>query len=380
MERDIPDFNIEKDRLPYKMGEVPREGWFVGDVEGVHEMYDVPSIMRDIDGEPFAKNAYELIDELAFKEMEANLDMSLNGGNGPILNQDHLIYREDSDTKAMGWIKALHAFECPDTGKWRLAWYAVLSDEGHSLINGGHYYAWSTECPYAKFRKIKEEDGKTYYSPTYLEGAALTNRPRHEGQTSQVNSKNPRKIYYRLNTNPQTAFIMPDQTKEEEEKITETTTVVEEEELRKNDDTPNVDVTIEEEKDPNDSETNFVESLFAMFGMGEGATYEELFNKIKEAYDYARQQMEQNRKNRRGAFRDLRFNSTQKTERRLKGQSPDTVTHKDIDNLVDKERADFVESYVNVEKEKLRLNNKKIDSGVLSKLYLSGERAYLNNH
>ena len=82
------------------------------------------------------------------------------------------------DTRAAGWIKALHA----DGGKlW--AWIE-LTPYGHGLVDSAEFAFFSTEYDYRDFKQTAAGA-----EPQRLAGCTLTNGPRHPAQTPCTNMK-----------------------------------------------------------------------------------------------------------------------------------------------------------------------------------------------
>ena len=99
-------------------------------------------------------------------------------GRGVLLTVDHAGVGERPDTRAAGWIKALHA----EGGKlW--AWIE-LTPYGHGLVDSAEFAFFSTEYDYRDFERT--EAGA---EPQRLAGCTLTNGPRHPAQTPCTNMK-----------------------------------------------------------------------------------------------------------------------------------------------------------------------------------------------
>lgn len=99
-------------------------------------------------------------------------------GRGVLLTVDHAGVGERPDTRAAGWIKALHA----EGGKlW--AWIE-LTPYGHGLVDSAEFAFFSTEYDYRDFKRT--EAGA---EPQRLAGCTLTNGPRHPAQTPCTNMK-----------------------------------------------------------------------------------------------------------------------------------------------------------------------------------------------
>ena len=98
------------------------------------------------------------------------------GGRGVLLTVDHAGYGERPNTRAAGWIKALHA-----EGAKLWAW-VELTPYGLAMVNGGEYAFFSTEYDYRDFRPTAGG-----MEPQRLAGCTLTNGPRHTTQTPCTN-------------------------------------------------------------------------------------------------------------------------------------------------------------------------------------------------
>ncbi len=99
-------------------------------------------------------------------------------GRGVLLTVDHAGVGERPDTRAAGWIKALHA----DGGKlW--AWIE-LTPYGHGLVDSAEFAFFSTEYDYRDFKQTAAGA-----EPQRLAGCTLTNGPRHPAQTPCTNMK-----------------------------------------------------------------------------------------------------------------------------------------------------------------------------------------------
>ncbi len=106
-----------------------------------------------------------------FRAVDAN-------GRGVLLTVDHAGVGERPDTRAAGWIKALHA----DGGKlW--AWIE-LTPYGHGLVDSAEFAFFSTEYDYRDFKQTAAGA-----EPQRLAGCTLTNGPRHPAQTPCTNMK-----------------------------------------------------------------------------------------------------------------------------------------------------------------------------------------------
>ena len=196
----IPDFrDPQAPRAPFRMGEVPTAGWYNIECTFRHTCPNAPAILRahGVEVKPgedaLARATAEGWGvELATAETLARLAATFaavdGAGRGLPLTRDHAGYGSDPDTRAAGWIKALHA-----EGSHLWAWIE-LTPWGHQLINGGEYVYFSTEYDYAEFERV--EGGA---SPRRLDGCTLTNSPRH---TTQYPCTNMQTKNTTMNTNP----------------------------------------------------------------------------------------------------------------------------------------------------------------------------------
>ena len=179
----IPDFrDPNAPRAPYRMGEVPAAGWYNIECTFRHTCPNAPAILRAQGvevkpGEDALARAtaegwgVELATAETLERLAATFAAVDGAGRGLPLTRDHAGYGSEPDTRAAGWIKALHA-----EGSHLWAWIE-LTPWGHELINGGEYVYFSTEYDYAEFERV--EGGA---SPRRLDGCTLTNSPRHTTQ------------------------------------------------------------------------------------------------------------------------------------------------------------------------------------------------------
>ncbi len=179
----IPDFrDPNAPRAPFRMGEVPAAGWYNIECTFRHTCPNPPAILRAQGvevkpGEDALARAtaegwgVELATAETLERLAATFAAVDGAGRGLPLTRDHAGYGSDPDTRAAGWIKALHA-----EGSHLWAWIE-LTPWGHELINGGEYVYFSTEYDYAEFERV--EGGA---SPRRLDGCTLTNSPRHTTQ------------------------------------------------------------------------------------------------------------------------------------------------------------------------------------------------------
>ena len=186
----VPDFNDARaPRAPFPLGEVPRAGWFCIETTFAHPSpnpeglaqglgYVVPS---GCDAAEFAR-AHGFGQEVATAETLEGLVRCFErcdaGGRGLLVTRDHASFNEAAETRATGWMKALHAE--PDA-LW--AW-VEWTPWGHEMVNGGEFVHFSTEYDYRDF--VLTEGGA---APTRLAGATITNDPRHAGQVPCTNTR-----------------------------------------------------------------------------------------------------------------------------------------------------------------------------------------------
>lgn len=182
-EMQIPDFrDPNAPRAPFTLGEVPAAGWYNIECTFRHTCPNPPAILRahgeDVKpGEDALARAtaegwgVELATAETLERLAATFAAVDGAGRGLPLTRDHAGYGSEPDTRAAGWIKALHA-----EGSHLWAWIE-LTPWGHELINGGEYVYFSTEYDYAEFERV--EGGA---SPRRLDGCTLTNSPRHTTQ------------------------------------------------------------------------------------------------------------------------------------------------------------------------------------------------------
>ena len=182
-EMKIPDFrDPNAPRAPFTLGEVPAAGWYNIECTFRHTCPNPLAILRAHGvevkpGEDALARAtaegwgVELATAETLTRLAATFAAVDGAGRGLPLTRDHAGFGSDPDTRAAGWIKALHA-----EGSHLWAWIE-LTPWGHELINGGEYVYFSTEYDYAEFERV--EGGA---SPRRLDGCTLTNSPRHTTQ------------------------------------------------------------------------------------------------------------------------------------------------------------------------------------------------------
>lgn len=176
-------------RAPFKPGSVPGAAWFNIETTFCHACPNPGAMLRSHglhteEGADLWAACVEagLDREVATPETLAALADTFRAvdaeGRGVLLTVDHAGVGERPDTRAAGWIKALHA----DGGKlW--AWIE-LTPYGHGLVDSAEFAFFSTEYDYRDFKRT--EAGA---EPQRLAGCTLTNGPRHPAQTPCTNMK-----------------------------------------------------------------------------------------------------------------------------------------------------------------------------------------------
>lgn len=188
-EMSIPAFTDEgAPRAPFPLGEVPAAGWFCIETTFAHPSPNPEGLAQGLgyvlspgcDAAAFAA-AHGFGQEVASAETLAGLVRCFNrldsGGRGLLVTRDHASFNEAAETRATGWIKALHA---EPHALW--AWI-VWTPWGHEMVNGGEFVHFSTEYDYRDF--VLTEGGA---APTRLAGCTITNEPRHAGQIPCTNA------------------------------------------------------------------------------------------------------------------------------------------------------------------------------------------------
>ena len=184
----IPNFTDRTaPRAPFKPGSVPGAAWFNIETTFCHACPNPGAMLRSHGLHPedgadlwAACVAAGLDREVATPETLAALADTFRAvdadGRGVLLTVDHAGVGERPDTRAAGWIKALHA----EGGKlW--AWIE-LTPYGHGLVDSAEFAFFSTEYDYGDFKRT--EAGA---EPQRLAGCTLTNSPRHPVQTPCTN-------------------------------------------------------------------------------------------------------------------------------------------------------------------------------------------------
>lgn len=176
-------------RAPFKPGSVPGAAWFNIETTFCHACPNPGAMLRSHGLHPeegadlwAACVSAGLDREVATPETLAALADTFRAvdadGRGVLLTVDHAGVGERPDTRAAGWIKALHA----DGGKlW--AWIE-LTPYGHGLVDSAEFAFFSTEYDYRDFKQTAAGA-----EPQRLAGCTLTNGPRHPAQTPCTNMK-----------------------------------------------------------------------------------------------------------------------------------------------------------------------------------------------
>lgn len=183
----IPFTDPNAPRAPFEQGSTPRAGWFCVETTFCHQTPQPGSMARahglspKNESEALALCVQHGIDkEVATADTLAQLAATFERmdatGRGVLLTRDHAGLNADPDTRACGWLRALHA-----DGKMLWAWIE-LTPFGHELIDGGEFAFFSTEYIYADFKKTANGA-----EPMRLAGCTLTNMPRHKAQPSCTN-------------------------------------------------------------------------------------------------------------------------------------------------------------------------------------------------
>lgn len=182
----MTDFSTSP-HAPYTRGSVPAAGWFCIETTFRHRCPNPEGMLRahgvEPGTDPLATAAAHGMDtELATEDTLralAETYRSLDaGGRGLLLTRDHAGMNDAQDTRACGWIRALHA-------EGRRLWaYIELTPYGHAMVDAGEYTYFSTEYDYAEFTP-----GANGATPTRLRGCTLTNMPRHAAQVPCTNSR-----------------------------------------------------------------------------------------------------------------------------------------------------------------------------------------------
>ena len=176
-------------RAPFKPGRVPGAAWFNIETTFCHACPNPGAMLRShgLHAEEGADLWAACVEagldrEVATPETLAALADTFRAvdaeGRGVLLTVDHAGVGERPDTRAAGWIKALHA----DGGKlW--AWIE-LTPYGHGLVDSAEFAFFSTEYDYRDFKQTAAGA-----EPQRLAGCTLTNGPRHPAQTPCTNMK-----------------------------------------------------------------------------------------------------------------------------------------------------------------------------------------------
>lgn len=190
----VPDFHAASaPRAPFQPGEVPTAGWFCIETTFNHPSprpeglarglgYELPQGADAADYAAAHGFAHEIATAGTLALLERNFNRFDSGGRGLLITRDHASFHEDMDTRATGWIKALHAE--PDALWAWIEWTPF----GHAMVNNGEFVHFSTEYDYSDFEQV--EGGA---QPTRLAACTITNEPRHGGQIPCTNAAEPRR-------------------------------------------------------------------------------------------------------------------------------------------------------------------------------------------
>lgn len=186
------EFKETDAKAPFKKGSVPVAGWFCIETTFRHRCPNLEAMLSTHGleppvepGEQLALAAehgldVEIATEGTLKKLAEAFAAVDAEGRGVLLTRDHAGLAATQDSRACGWIRALHA----EGGKlW--AWIE-LTPYGHGMVNNGEFVYFSTEYDYADFRAT--EGGA---EPGRLTGCTLTNMPRHAAQTPCTNMCKP---------------------------------------------------------------------------------------------------------------------------------------------------------------------------------------------
>ena len=176
-------------RAPFKPGSVPGAAWFNIETVFCHACPNPGAMLRSHGLHPeegadlWAACVEAGLDrEVATPETLAALADTFRAvdadGRGVLLTVDHAGVGERPDTRAAGWIKALHA-----DGVQLWAWIE-LTPYGHGLVDSAEFAFFSTEYDYRDFKQTAAGA-----EPQRLAGCTLTNGPRHPAQTPCTNMK-----------------------------------------------------------------------------------------------------------------------------------------------------------------------------------------------
>lgn len=269
---------------PFPVGSCPRAGWYA--IEACQ--------YSDLDGSPVAlarggrgsddgpKQHRERITIPDLEQLVENFDPAINGGNGLLINDCHLHHLAEQSDKAKGFVRALAV------ARGILYGYLELTEQGHREVNGGEFWATSTEYPYAVYEQVDEDATTIFWAPRRLSGLALTNNPEHAGQPGLCRyhkQKQPMKKTRRL------AALHTAAPDEDEQKLN--TTTEEEQELHTEDDEEQELHTDDDEQAlntdaPADDWASFADEAASIFGLPTDMSGEEMldyFRQIKADYD-----------------------------------------------------------------------------------------------
>lgn len=201
MEAQKPIFDDNAPRAPYQLGAVPRCGWYCIETTFCHatpapericraQGVEIPQGADPLATATAAGLGVEICTPATLQRLADVFAAVDAAGRGLPLTRDHAGVGDKPDTRAAGWVRALHA-----DGSKLWAWIE-LTPWGYDLINGGEFAYFSTEYPYDEFARV--EGGA---EPRHLTGVTLTNNPRHTAQTPCTNCKPPQAVACNTNTN-----------------------------------------------------------------------------------------------------------------------------------------------------------------------------------
>ena len=180
---------------PYPLGGVPAAGWYCIETAYDHPAvgaaqigralgYDIPDGWNDDQIRTHAEQhgyAREIATPEHLSALASNFDAANAEGRGLLVTINHSTYHPAENTRAAGWIKALHA-----AGDCLWAWIE-WTPWGHAMVNNGEFVFFSTEYLYTDFAPVP--GGVT---PRLLHACTLTNNNRHKGQVPATNTSTPK--------------------------------------------------------------------------------------------------------------------------------------------------------------------------------------------
>lgn len=203
-------------RCPFAVGEVPRAGWFCIEPTFDHRSpahrllgaglgHSIPDAWDDRQVEAYASK-HGFYNEVATPEtlatIAANFDPAMVEGRGLLVTINHSSLTAANDSRAAGWIKALHA-----DGDLLWAWIE-WTPWGHSMINNAEFIFFSTEYDHADF--LVTVRGA---EPQRLAACTCTNENRHKGQipcTNTITKTNSMKTNQGKTRAKNNAEVLPD--------------------------------------------------------------------------------------------------------------------------------------------------------------------------